>query len=232
MFYIKHKRGIAGVLLLMCVSLFSSVKAVDYQLLSKVRSDNPPGEIEQDYEYRSPAEGIEISFNDELEDLFNKFNFKEELRLYFRQICFLQNVDPVVAISLARIESWAGNHPEYNDRTEKRRYTTYGVDTWDLGLFQMSDFYTDYWENYFYNPGLISSLGIYSGEFDLTNDYISIQVGVAYLGHLNKRFQSYFVATLAYNTGPGRVLEGNIPEITYQYAHAIKNSWSYREGDV
>ena len=176
-----------------------------------------------------------VPFEDELERLMNKFNFRVDLREYFRSICELQNVDPIIALSLCRIESHCCNHEGYNKKSPERMYYTKGEATWDLGAMQMSTYYSDYWEEYFFNPELIFSLGYVRNDFNLEDDYISIQVGVSYLGHLYKRLGSYTLAIQAYNCGISNVLNNNIPDITYRYTHAIMNSWMFREskeGDI
>jgi hypothetical protein len=177
--------------------------------------------------------GYVVKYKDELEDLFDKFDFKYEYRDYFRQICSVQNVDPILAISLARIESHAGNYPTYNNMTEDRMYYTNGVKTWDLGIFQMSSYYEDYWRECFFNPSLIHSLGYMRESFNIKDDIISIQTGVAYLGFLIKYYHGDTEkAIFTYNTGYKRVKEGTVLEITKQYSYAIHNQWMFRDREV
>lgn len=174
-----------------------------------------------------------VESKDDVELLFDKFEFKYEYRDYFRQICILQNVDPILAISVARIETWAGNHPSYNSKSEERMYYTNGVKTWDLGLFQMSDYYADYWEEQFFNPDLIMSLGYIRERFELTDDYISIQIGVAYLGFLIKYYNGdTHKAVASYNCGYIRVANNTIPKSTKQYVIAIHNNYKFIDKDV
>lgn len=227
--YIKHKRGIFGVSLFMFCFLLMGMKDVSKEDLH-IQEDLEYASYKMDYLDTSPKQ--ETKSEDRLEELFDKFEVRYELRDYFRKICLVYNIDATVAASLMQIESHSGHHKYYNVRTEDRKYYTYGVETWDEGLFQLSSYYADYFSEYFFNPELIASLGYIRFEYDPNDDYVGVQVGVAYLAHLYQRFQSYYVATIAYNCGPGRVVEGNIPEMSFVYAHAIKHNWKYREGDV
>lgn len=172
----------------------------------------------------------------ELVDLMDKFGLRYELRDYFIQICELQNVDAIEALALMNIESWAGNHEGYNSRSEDRMYYTKGEKCWDEGLFQLTSYseYRQEQQDKFYNPELIFSLGYVrdSVVFDARDDISNIQVGVAYLGYLYRYYGDYYTASLAYNCGMGTVNRNNTPEVSYEYAHAIKNRWSRREGDI
>lgn len=235
--YIKHKRGIFAVAVVMLCFLLMGMKDVNsekssHKALVTKSEENTIRYVANHMDYLDTSAKYEIKPSDRLEELFDKFEVRYELRDYIRQICMVYNIDPTVAVSLMQIESWSGHHPYYNVRTEERKYYTYGVETWDEGLFQLSSYYADYFEEYFFNPELISSLGYIRFSYDPNDDYVGIQVGVAYLAHLYQRFQSYYVATMGFNCGPGRIISGDIPEITYKYAHAIKNNWKYREGDV
>ena len=173
---------------------------------------------------------------DEADVLFNKFNFSYAYRDYFRQLCLLQNVNPIEAIALMNIESWCGNHRDYNNRTEERAYYTKGEKCWDDGLFQLTSYskYRQEQQDRFYNPELIFSLGYVRNEdvFDANDDISNMQVGIAYFGFLYRYYGDYYTASLAFNCGLGNVNNGNVPEVTYEYAHAIKNRWSRREGDI
>ena len=172
---------------------------------------------------------------DEVEMLFEKFDVPYELQDYTRSICELQNVDPVVFISLVQIESHWGNGTtgvttDYNTIVG---YRMYGSDKqWtDLGLAQLSTRYAKEQEERYFNPDLIRSLG-YFRKFDQKDPYVNLQVGCAYLGFLYRYFGNYEEAVMSYNTGLGNVINGRVPDVTHEYTRAIMNSWKYREGDV
>ena len=172
---------------------------------------------------------------DELGKLFNKFNVPFEYREYTRQICELQNVDPIIFVSLVQIESHWGNSEvgvtsDYNKVVYYRMYGNKKQWT-DLGLGQLSTRYKNEHEDRYFNPELIMSLG-YIREFGQRDPYVNLQVAASYLGFLYRYFGSYDKAVKAYNCGMGNVIKNNIPKITYEYANAIMNSYKFREGDI
>jgi hypothetical protein len=185
------------------------------------------------------SEGELNIYMDEIEILFDKFEVKYELRDYIRQLCEIYNVPVTLAISVAQIETHNGTIKNYDVRADYRMYYTWNkktetyIETWDLGYFQMNDSYSDYWEECFYNPELIFSLGYSRYTFDLTDDMINIQIGIAYIDYLLKYFKGDQTrAVWAFNTGMGNVNKGNIPDLTYAYEHAIRHNWKYREKDA
>lgn len=194
-----------------------------------------PSKVE--YDINSPEIKVRQLTPEELEvrDLMNKFLVKNKYREYIKILAVIYNLDVKIALSTFQQESWNGHHKGYNDRSEKRAY--WGkkdgkkVKVWDIGYAQLSTLYTEYWRKYFYNPELIRMLGYDVDEFSLENDYISIQVGMAYLVHLYQRVGTYRGATMSYNCGIGNYLEKKIPDLTREYTHAILNQWTRREGD-
>jgi hypothetical protein len=262
--YIKHKRSITAIVLIFIAMLFvsadkkMSIVHEEQERIELTFSSNNPIvedflELEEDkfewvIEEISPyvsmrlGRGYEgsyyVKYDDEIERLFDKFNFPHELRDYFRQICELQNVSVMDAMALGQIESFSGNHPNYKNRTEERAYYNPidGEKCWDDGFFQLTSYskYRAEQEERFYNPELIASLGYIRDpdNFDANDDVSNIQVGVAFYGYLYRRFGDYEIASLAYNAGAGRVINGTVPAITYQYAKAVKNRWKSRSGDA
>lgn len=173
---------------------------------------------------------------DELDLLYDKFNVPYEYQDYVRQLCELQNVDPIVFTSLVQIEShWgtstAGVTSDYNEEKSYRMYG-YKKQYVDLGLGQLSSRYFDEFKERYFNPELIFSLGYVRNKFNAKDPYISLQVSSAYLGWLYRYFGDYKLAVEAYNCGIGTVLKGKTPKITFDYSHAIMNQWTYREKDV
>jgi len=173
---------------------------------------------------------------DEIDQLFQKFDVPYQYQDYVRQLCELQNVDPIVFISLVQIESHWGNSKlgvtaDYNKEVLYRMYGSKQQYT-DLGLAQLSTRYVEEFERKYFNPNLIFSLGYIRYKFNVKDPYISLQTGCAYLGFLYRYFGDYETAVLAYNTGLGNVNKGKVSNVVYEYAHAIMHSWTYRERDL
>ena len=249
--YIKHKRLITAMALIFVAMLFVSADKkmsstrewmygnYNFEMYSPVIAEF----IKDEVTFVSMRLGTDYTgayyyerYNDELEDLFDKFDVPYEYRDYTRQICSLQNVNPLVFVSLVQIESHWGNAvngvaSHYNDAFP---YRMYGLNKqWaDLGLTQLSTRYAEEQENRYFNPELIRSLGYIRENFDQRDPWINLQTGCAYLGFLYRYFGSYELALQSYNTGIGNVIKGIVPDITYEYTHAIMNNWKYRERDV
>lgn len=170
---------------------------------------------------------------DPIQGLFDKFEVPYEYQDYIRQLCEIYNVPCDLAVSVAQIETHNGHLKNYNVKSEERMYYTNGEATWDLGYFQMSTAYSDYWEESFFNPELIFSLGYVRNNFDLTDDIISIQIGISYLDWLLKYYYgNQKKAVMAYNAGLGNINKGRIPDRTVQYTKAVLNNYKYLEGDI
>lgn len=173
---------------------------------------------------------------DELDLLYEKFNVPYEYQDYVRQLCEIQNVDPLIFVSLIQIEShWGqainGVASDYNEEVSYRMYGNKKQYA-DLGLGQLSTRYFDEFEERYFNPELIHSLGYVRERFDGRDPYVNLQVASAYLGFLYRYFGDYKLAVESYNCGIGTVLRGNTPKITYAYSNAVMNNWKYREKDV
>jgi len=162
---------------------------------------------------------------DEVDILFMKFNVPYEYQDFTRQVCELQNVETSLLVSFIQIESVWGRATGYNSNAYYRRY---GLNKQyaDIGLGQINSRYNDYFEEYFFNPELLFSLGYKRTSFKATDPYCNIQVAAAYLSYLYKKFGSYELATKAYNCGPGTVSYGVIPEVTHRYSYSIMNGYS------
>lgn len=177
-------------------------------------------------------EVAEPVIEDEIEKLFNKFEVRYEYRDYTRQICELQNVDPLVFISLIQIESGFGTVKGYNEFLPYRMYGSKKQYA-DIGMGQLSSRYFEYMEEYHFNPSLIRSLGYVRTTFDARDPYINLQVAASYLSYLYKRFENYEEAIFSYNAGETRVSRGDIPQMTIRYTNAILKQYRYiDEGDV
>jgi len=158
------------------------------------------------------------------DDLFDYYNVRYELRDLIRQICSLEKVPLEVALGVAQIESWHGTHPGYNNRSAIRMYKTNGVATWDIGYFQLSSYYHEYFGECFFNSELLFSLGYMRESFKAEDDVSSIQVGISYLGYLIKYYQGNTEkAVQAYNAGMGNINKGRIPSKTVNYTKAVLN---------
>lgn len=245
MIYIKHKRSITAIILIFIGMLFISadkkMSTIDH-LVIKQETVKESLNLEEEIRYVSMelgkdyVGGYTVSYNDEIEELFDKFEVPFIYRDFTRLICELQNVDPLIFISLIQIEShWGtsfnGVTSDYNNIVDYRMYGSEKQWT-DLGLGQLSTRYEkDFRERYF-NPALLLSLGYIRTEFKITDPWCNLQVSAAYLGFLYRYFGNYELAVQSYNTGLGNVIKGNIPNITKQYTHAILNFWRYRERDI
>lgn len=245
----KHKKSLTSILILVMVILFMGMKN---NIKIKVNYNNPykvvakynkrQKQIEEWFTYVYVDE--EQKFYDFvregiMESLFEKFEVKYEFRSYIKQLCKIYNIPIELGLSIAQIETHNGRVKDYNVRADYRMYYTWDrktnsyVKTWDLGYFQMNDFYEDYWEECFFNPELIFSLGYIRNEFDITDDIINIQIGIAYIDYLLKYYYGDETkATMAFNTGMGNVNKGKIPDRTIAYEHAVRNNWKYIEKDI
>lgn len=224
---------LSGVLLVCCVFLLC--RAEKYREVTQEEEvvTVKQASISDPFEYVEEEEEIQL---DPVEELFEKFQVPYELRDYTRQICEIQNVDPLIFISLVQIESHWGNGKvgvtaDYNNVVYYRMYGK-NKEWTDLGLAQLSTRYADDFEQRHFNPSLIFSLGYVRNRFDIRDPYVNLQVGASYLAYLYKHFGDYKLAVMAYNTGMGNVARGRIPKITYEYEHAIANNWTRRQGDV
>lgn len=169
---------------------------------------------------------------DEIDALFDKFEAPYEYRDYIRNLCMIYNVDTKIYASLVRIESWFGQVAYYNEKHPSRMYGKNKEFT-DLGLAQLSTRYEEDWENVYYNPDLIFSLGYSRFTFNIKDPYINLQIGAAYLRFLLNYYDNdYEKAVQAYNCGFYWVDQGKVPNITKAYSNAILNHWKYREKDI
>ena len=235
---------IIGLIMLGMVTFYATGESPEVALVEAIVIEE---ETEEEITYVCNTLGLDyenidnfmVGEDDEVSRLMDKFEVKYEYRDLIRQLCEIHNVPVSFAISIAQVETHNGHIRDYAVRADYRMYLTWSkelnkyVETWDLGYFQMNDSLSSYWEECFFNPELLFSLGYVREYFDLTDDVISIQLGIAYLDYLVKYYHGdQNKATMAFNTGMGNVNRGNIPEMTYAYAHAVKNNWKYREKDV
>lgn len=85
-----------------------------------------------------------------------------------------------------------------------------------VGLLQLNSRYFDYFEERFYTWGPID------GSFDPYNIYHNVQVACAYIAHLYEQFKGDWMSVfMAYNAGPTRVIQGNVPNMTHDYASFV-----------
>jgi len=78
-------------------------------------------------------------------------------------------------------------------------------------------------------PGTAQFLGIPPGY--LWDPDWNLYATAKYLRYLYDRYRDWEKALAAYNTGPGRVDQGRVPESTRRYVHAIFTGyWAIKEG--
>ena len=88
----------------------------------------------------------------------------------------------------------------------------------DIGFKQLNAQYLQYYVDKYY---------IIEEEFDPLNNEHSIQIGCAYLKDLYYTFfENWRLAFQAYNAGPTRVNNLNVPPITKEYAQCILTGYS------
>lgn len=86
----------------------------------------------------------------------------------------------------------------------------------DLGLFQINSLNLEYFEEMFWN----------GSNFDIMNWQHNSVVAVGYINHLYDRFDGDLEKTAAaYNCGPGRVANGNIPDSTKKYVEKVMTNY-------
>ncbi len=88
--------------------------------------------------------------------------------------------------------------------------------TVDLGLFQINSLNLEYFEEMFWN----------GDNFDVMNWQHNSVVAIGYINHLYNRFDGDLEKTAAaYNCGPGRVANGNIPDSTKKYVEKVMTNY-------
>lgn len=178
------------------------------------------------------VKGYTAIYTDDVSELFDKFEAPYELRDYIRNLCQIYNIDVKIFAGLIRIESHFGSAKDYNKKVDYRSYLVKGIKTWDLGLAQISTANEKEFEEKYFNPELVYSLGYYRPTYDITDDYVNLQVAACYLSFLYKYTGTYEKALRSYNWGIGNVLRKKAPAIVVAYSHSILNGWKFREKDV
>ncbi len=94
-----------------------------------------------------------------------------------------------------------------------RAYRKENNGTKSIGLMQLNDKYFEYFVDKYYEGE--EPFHPYDGE-------ASLQIGLAYVRDLFLMFDGDWIAVFeAYNCGPTRVRNGNVPEMSKEYAEAI-----------
>ncbi len=217
---------LTGLGLLTAIILYQgNEEALPYREVKTASMSNSPKYVSNEPWEELPYIRLET---DRVEKLFNKYDVPYEFRDYTRSLCDIYDIDPLVFISMIQLESLWQKHPHYNTVIDYRMYGDKKQYT-DLGLAQLSTRYEGYFKERFFNPRVIMDLGYIREKWDITDDYISLQVGANYLSYLYKYFGNYEEALMAYNTGKGNVIRGKIPKITVQYAVAIMGNYLDRD---
>lgn len=158
--------------------------------------------------------------------LMDKYEVPTYLRNYTTKLCRYYNIELTKFLGMVQIESWWGQHKNYNKFSDERTYGS-NKEYADIGLAQLSSRYFDSFEKEHFNPEVISLLGYERNVFDARDDIVNLQVAASYFCWLQNYFNGDIESSLiGYNAGP---FASRIPQKSILYTKAIMNNYKYIE---